>query len=250
MEEKSHKKKAKHGDGLHGKEKVNTKGSFFTFLHLLIIFLAFFIGGVLLGVITTVYTPDLNIIKNEENIFKFLLKDKKVVIGGNININMHIKNRTVLPYTFNSKNVQYFYYPIGADYSCLLYNGGVEEKSANQTPLSQKSQINVPSNHNQSTFPTQLVINIPYSLINPSMKIYSASLHLGYEITDTHKHEVQALYNDCKKYDKLYNSRMKRELIFECKCFIDKNVEYFFNTYPVYKPIILQNLQNNPDIII
>lgn len=66
--------------------------------------------------------------ENDDNIFKFILKDNKIIIGGKLNINLNIKNNTLLSYALHAKNVKYFYYPVGANPRCFLYNGGISKK--------------------------------------------------------------------------------------------------------------------------
>ncbi|CRG94105.1 conserved Plasmodium protein, unknown function [Plasmodium gallinaceum] len=258
-------KKKIFGNEFSKKKKANKKIILVNMIYLMILFLICFLGGILLGFLTTSYTPAIHIIENDKNVFHFLSKDNKIIIGGKLDIKLNLRNNTILSYIFYSENVKYFYYPIGINYSCLLYNGGLQ-KSSNQIPLSYKSEIGIPLNNNEDIFATKLSIKIKYTLLELSSVIYTIPLHLGYEITDEYKQEIQPLYNDCKNFNRIYfsirldqlhtlnkirkvYSDKKYELIFYCNCYIDNKVDSFFNSSPVNKKIILNNLINNPNLL-
>ncbi|ETW49224.1 hypothetical protein PFMALIP_02727 [Plasmodium falciparum MaliPS096_E11] len=223
--EQNYKKKTFKNES-HEKKIVNKKIIFFNMIYLMVLFVVCFIGGILLGFLTTSYTSEINIIQNEDNVFQFLLKNEKIIIGGKLNIKFRVDNKTMLSYVFNSESVKYFYYPVGQNSNCLLYNGGLEEKSANQEPLKYKR----------------------------------------YEISQDYKNEVQPMYNDCKRFHKIYFSvkldqlYMSNELrkiyndksyefVFYCNCYMDDKVHAYFNAKPVYKNVILKNLRNNPKLL-
>ncbi|CRG99599.1 conserved Plasmodium protein, unknown function [Plasmodium relictum] len=247
------------------KRNVNKKVIFMNMIYLMILFIICFIGGILLGFLTTSYTPEINIIQNDKNVFHFLSKNDKIIIGGKLNIELNIRNNTILSYIFSSENVKFFYYPIGINYSCLLYNGGLQ-KSTDHIPLSYRSEINIPLNNDENVFPTKLSIKIKYTLLESPSIVYTIPLHLGYEIGDKYKQEIQPLYNDCKHFNRIYfsirfdelriSNKLRNiysdknyELIFYCKCFIDNKVHAFFNSLPVNKSVILNELTNNPNLL-
>ncbi|SCP04031.1 conserved Plasmodium protein, unknown function [Plasmodium ovale] len=260
------KKKKKFGNNFSEKKRVNKKIIFFNMIYLMILFIICFIGGVLLGLLTTSYTPEINIFQNSENTFYFLLKENKVIVGGKLNIKLNISNNTMLSYIYHSQNVKYFYYPIGASHRCLLYNGGLEETSANQAPLTHKSEISEPLDNNEETFPTKLSVRVKYSLLKPSTETHIVPLHLGYELSKEYMEEIQPLYDDCKRYNKIYFSiRLEElyitsefrkvrngknhELMFSCKCDVDAKLDAFFTSTPVNKSIIFENLKNDPTLL-
>ncbi|SBT79114.1 conserved Plasmodium protein, unknown function, partial [Plasmodium malariae] len=142
----------------------------------------------------------------------------------------------------------------------------VEEISSNQAPLTHRSEINVPLNNSESSFSTKLSFKIRYTLLKRSDDIFSIPLHLGYEITNAYKAEIQPLYNDCIRFKKLYfsiqlddlyisnefrkvHNDKKYELIFSCRCFIDDKVHSFFNSVGINKNVILYNLKNDPSLV-
>ncbi|CXI72911.1 conserved Plasmodium protein, unknown function [Plasmodium berghei] len=264
--ENYYKKKSMFENGVSKKKRINKKSVFFNMTYLMISFIICFIGGIILGILTTSYTPEISIMENDDNIFKFILKDNKIIIGGKLNINLNIKNNTLLSYALHAKNVKYFYYPVGANPRCFLYNGGVEDASSNQLPLQHKSEIAIPLNQNENGITTEIFMKVKYRLLKPFTYIYKIPLHLGYIILDSHKKEIQSLYNDCKRFNILYfsvlfdelyisnkikkiNNDKRYELIFSCKCFVDANVDNFFNSSPVNKNIILENLNNDPNLV-
>ncbi|GAW80470.1 hypothetical protein, conserved [Plasmodium gonderi] len=261
-----YKRKRAHGNELSEKNRPKRKILFFHMVYLTLLFVACFFGGVLLGFWTTSYTPEINIIQENTTTFEFLSKNNKIIIGGKFNIKLKIINSTILSYTLSAESVKYFYYPVGTSHTCLLYNAGLEENSANQSPLMHKSEISVPSNKDESDFPTKLTIGVKYTLIKASNVLHKVPLHLGYAITNEHKREIQPLYNDCKRFNKLYfsirledlyisnafrtvHNEKKYELIFSCKCSVDPNVDSFFNSAPVYNTVILKNLKNDPSLL-
>ncbi|KYN97494.1 hypothetical protein PRSY57_1004100 [Plasmodium reichenowi] len=263
--EQNYKKKTFKNES-HEKKIVNNKIIFFNMIYLMILFVVCFIGGILLGFLTTSYTSEINIIQNEDNVFQFLLKNEKIIIGGKLNIKFRVDNKTMLSYVFNSESVKYFYYPVGQNSNCLLYNGGLEEKSANQEPLKYKSEISTPLYNDEDIFPTKLTINVDYNILHSSSKVHTLPLHIGYEISQEYKNEVQPMYNDCKRFQKIYFSvkldqlYMSNELrkiyndksyefVFYCNCYMDDKVHAYFNAKPVYKNVILKNLRNNPKLL-
>ncbi|SPJ10462.1 conserved Plasmodium protein, unknown function [Plasmodium sp. DRC-Itaito] len=263
--EQNYKKKAFKNES-HEKKIVNNKIIFFNMIYLMILFVVCFIGGILLGFLTTSYTSEINIIHNEDNVFQFLLKNEKIIIGGKLNIKFRVDNKTMLSYVFNSESVKYFYYPVGHNINCLLYNGGLEEKTTNQEPLKYKSEISTPLYNDENIFPTKLTINVDYNIIHSSSEVYTLPLHIGYEISQHHKQEVQPMYNDCKRFHKIYFSvkldqlYMSNELrkiyndksyefVFYCNCYMDDKVHAYFNANPIYKDVILKNLRNNPKLL-
>ncbi|KYN99424.1 hypothetical protein PGSY75_1004700, partial [Plasmodium gaboni] len=120
--EQNYKKKSFKNES-HQKKIVNNKIIFFNMIYLMILFVVCFIGGILLGFLTTSYTAEINIIQNDDNVFQFLSKNDKIIIGGKLNIQFRVDNKTMLSYVFNSESVKYFYYPVGQNSNCLLYNG-------------------------------------------------------------------------------------------------------------------------------
>ncbi|CAG9478682.1 conserved Plasmodium protein, unknown function [Plasmodium vivax] len=264
--EVTHKRKRAYQNELSEKNSLNKKIVFFHMVYLTLLFMACFVGGVLLGFWTTSYTPEISILEDDANTFQFRYINNRVIIGAKLNIKLSVTNNTTLTYSLSAESVKYFYYPVGANHGCLLYNGGLGESSANQTPLSRRSEISVPTNKDERTFPTKLSIKIKYSLLTPSSVIHTVPFHLGYELTNEQRAEVQPLYNDCKRFNRLYFSvrlddlyisnefrkvqnEKKYELIFSCKCSIDANVDAFFNSTPIYKAAILGNLANDPSLL-
>ncbi|EUD67523.1 hypothetical protein C922_02229 [Plasmodium inui San Antonio 1] len=264
--EVTHKRKKSYQNELSEKNSLNKKIVFFHMIYLTLLFMACFVGGVLLGFWTTSYTPEISIIEDHANTFQFRYINKKIIIGAKLNIKLSVTNNTTLSYRLSAESVKYFYYPLGANHACLLYNGGLGESSANQTPLSRKSEISVPPNNDERTFPTKLSIKVKYSVLTPSSVIHTVPLHLGYDVTNYDREEVQPLYNDCKRFNRLYlsvrlddlyisnefrkvHSEKKYELIFSCKCSIDANMDLFFNYTPRYKTVILGNLVNDPSLL-
>ncbi|ETW18209.1 hypothetical protein PFFVO_02725 [Plasmodium falciparum Vietnam Oak-Knoll (FVO)] len=126
--EQNYKKKTFKNES-HEKKIVNKKIIFFNMIYLMVLFVVCFIGGILLGFLTTSYTSEINIIQNEDNVFQFLLKNEKIIIGGKLNIKFRVDNKTMLSYVFNSESVKYFYYPVGQNSNCLLYNGDIISKT-------------------------------------------------------------------------------------------------------------------------
>ncbi|SBT34424.1 conserved Plasmodium protein, unknown function [Plasmodium ovale wallikeri] len=148
----------------------------------------------------------------------------------------------------------------------VLTSLGLEETSANQAPLTHKSEISEPLDNNEGTFPTKLSVRIKYSLLKPSTETHIVPLHLGYELSKEYMEEIQPLYDDCKRYNKLYFSiRLEElyitsdfrkvlngknhELMFSCKCDVDTKLDAFFTSTPVNKSIIFENLKNDPTLL-
>lgn len=260
----------KHTDSTVEKKKSSKKKKSKRFLLINTILLSIllvgcFIGGIILGLMTSSFTPEINIIHNEDNVFKFFLKDNKVIIGGKLNIYLHMNSKTILSYNIKAHNIRYFYYPIGKSYTCLLYNGGLAN-SKTWIPFTRRSELGVPLNNDEKLFKTKFEFQIYYAFREEAETLISVPLYIGYEIKESQKSEVQPLYNDCKNFQRIYfsiqlskiivtsnfrsvNNSKVFDLVFHCACSIDNNLDFFFNGAPQYKNTILSRLKNNPLLI-
>ncbi|GAB65979.1 hypothetical protein PCYB_081400 [Plasmodium cynomolgi strain B] len=126
--EVTHKRKRSYQNELSGKNSVNKKIVFFHMVYLTLLFMACFVGGVLLGFWTTSYTPEISIIEDDANKFQFRYINDKIIIGAKLNIKLRVTNNTTLSYSLSAESLKYFYYPVGANHSCLLYNGGTDKE--------------------------------------------------------------------------------------------------------------------------
>lgn len=256
-----------HLNSLSEKKRSNKKSIVFNIIALLILVILCFAAGIVLGLLTALYIPEIQISNNEENEFKFLSRNNKIVIGGKLQILLKIKNQAILSSNLYSENIQYFYYPIGKNYNCLLYNGGVLGKNETDSlALQYKSEIGTPANNTKDYIVTKLSVNLKYTLFEESDVEISLPFSLGYEVTEQLKEEIQPLYNDCKNFKKIFfsirfntihiSNAFKTtihnkffEYVFYSKCFIDEKVDAFFNAQPKNKKIILQGMINNPSLI-
>lgn len=254
-------------NSLSEKKRSNKKSIVLNIIALLILIILCFAAGIVLGLLTTLYIPEIQISNNEENKFKILSRNNKIVIGGKLKILLKIKNEAILSSNLNLENIQYFYYPVGKNYSCLLYNGGVLGNNETDTlALQYRSEIGTPVNNSEDFIVTKFSVHLKYTLYGEDDMQIFLPFSLGYEVTEQLKEEIQPLYNDCKNFKKIFfsirfntvqiSNAFKTtthnnffEYVFYSKCVIDEKVDAFFNAQPKNKKIILQGMTNNPSLI-